>query len=1118
MVYNNLQSFLNNITIDASIDSIGQLYSKYDEEAKKINLKDDYDGLKDLSYIALKIELPTLSSERDKHIIVLGDDDRIKNILKEVEFGDIVKKEQQYCVFYSATSIEAQIKQINRIINKDRQPTETENNKKNQEIIRNDKEDIKSKLEQNKSNQLVINQIIEKRFTIRDQEGTDWGPKAAEIVCKEILKIVEPDPINPAYYGFYLFDEDPDQQGIFLCGFVGVTKDEAKICKKTEVNKYPIIENVTNDVHKISALIRNKHLSNLNVLLKRETVKSAKAAIMSRNMSHNLGSHVMFYIKQRLESVEKILDSGALKNLIQASSLDDLEKMLKEVHINNDTKQMPFLVGLGRFINYLQERQDYIATVATDYIPYKTTINFKDAIYDELKPEMHARRHNGDAAGRESANLLLDYIAKSEGFEKSDDIELLFIKDDGTTFNGSGTPEGVPENLRNFNVSLPGGNLGRQAFFSIMENIIRNTAKHDGSRLKGKKLCFQFDRLIADDITNIEGFSYRYREIYEKEPRLNYSGNNCYKEFENDFEYLGITIKVEKEESELDDTINKINKGLTSKYLSNDGQMNDDYKGIKEIRLSAAWLRDEKLDFEMPMNQPPAVSIRKNNIDGVKYLQYVICLPKPKKIAIVSSSLQDAEEYHKQGCMVFKPDNLKGISDYDLVVYHGEESDEGYLTVRQQTGSRIYADSKLGNDWNLDNIYISWLEKAYFERKPKETPTQSESVKLSILDEQAKKNVTNSDFLADRIKTTASSSESDEKYYTNNIVFCTHYPGQAEVEKTNKKMVSEKGKTLLANVECYSKARFVEAITGGNSTDRLIRHDERTVEWYCKQMLAGLTHIAIFDERLYSLIMPLEGKVPQEVQNAVNDVFQKNEIVTLNNCFDYLKSKLNLNRTQQKKLYNNLKNEVNKNNCIQALSSYTRNYSKTWQYREKGIWAFNIKVDNNKTIDIVGYNTSPQKEQIGVYDPLSDEQVIAHISKNVDGKISVLFVDKETAWKNKFDFISIHQGLLDKIYGALGITDENLQEKEKTTKAIFDAFSSKFGSDFVITQENNNQGQEKFDKYFLPQFVIHSGRSKPNRKDMPQNLPFLQFSAIDYAVRDCKYALTELLYSAHYER
>ena len=46
-----------------------------------------------------------------------------------------------------------------------------------------------------------------------------------------------------------------------------------------------------------------------------ETIKSAKAAIMSRNMSHNLGSHVMFYIKQKLNSVQKMLAEDVLKDL-----------------------------------------------------------------------------------------------------------------------------------------------------------------------------------------------------------------------------------------------------------------------------------------------------------------------------------------------------------------------------------------------------------------------------------------------------------------------------------------------------------------------------------------------------------------------------------------------------------------------------------------------------------------------------------------------------------------------------------------------------------------------------------------------------------------------------------
>lgn len=1047
---NNLEDFLKNITIDPSIKSIGQLYSKYEEVAKEFKLViDGFQVEKDGSQVSKLLFFSLRMKGLGKN-----DDDAANLFLcyDRSKIG-IIEKDDVYIDDYERTVYQVgKHTKKNLVITRD---GTTKTREEEEEIYGWPLINTNTGTYKNKTNDPLYKKIIDK--------------VSSPLCC---------------YYGAI----EPNAQARFLSYFFAVKKEDLSPVGLQEqlVGLQEQLDKLCSKAYEISAQIRNKHLSNLNVLLKRETVKSAKAAIMSRNMSHNLGSHVMFYIKQRLESVEKILDSGALKNLIQASSLDDLEKILKEVHINSDTKQMPFLVGLGRFINYLQERQDYIATVATDYIPYKTTINFKDAIYDELKPEMHARRHNGDAAGREAANLLLDYIAKSEGFEKSDDIVLLFGKGDGTTFDGSGTPEDVPESLRNFNVSLPGGNLGRQAFFSIMENIIRNTAKHDGS--KSKKLVFQFDRLTSDDITDIEGFSYRYREIYEKEPRLNYSDKNCYKEFENDFEYLGITIKVKKEESELDDTINKINKGLTSKYLSNDGQMNDDYKGIKEIRLSAAWLRDEKLDFEMPMNQPPAVSIRKNNIDGVKYLQYVICLPKPKKIAIVSSSLQDAEEYHKQGCMVFKPDNLKGISDYELVVYDNNMEDDIFKKeIQPISGARVFAEKITDTiksdiiEGKLDVLYDKWLEKAFQKDFGKDTSI-AENVKLSIIDSKQKDTSS-----SENLKVTTDTATADEDYYANNIVFNTHYKGQA----------------FSDNKALFAKARFVEAISGGNSTDRLIRHDKRTTEWYCKHIAAGMSNVAVFDERLYSIIIPQNWMDPLNTEDLVKKYFGDGNSFDANEYTRFMRKNLILTYDQASMLHEAFK-DVKVNSISQEAvirSSLLKDYSNTWKYREKGIWGFDICIEKDKGIvKIMGYNAAPTRGQIGLYDHKYRETCIAMIRK---GERSLTqCVD---GFAGKFDFISIHQGILDKIYDALGVKED--KEKEVVTKAIFDYFSCKKSE--VVSLEG--------DKYYLPQFIIHSGRSKPNKKDMPQHLPFLQFSAIDHAVRDCKYTLTELLYSAHYE-
>ena len=51
----------------------------------------------------------------------------------------------------------------------------------------------------------------------------------------------------------------------------------------------------------------------------------------------------------------------------------------------------------------------------------------------------------------------------------------------------------------------------------------------------------------------------------------------------------------------------------------------------------------------------------------------------------------------------------------------------------------------------------------------------------------------------------------------------------------------------------------------------------------------------------------------------------------------------------------------------------------------------------------------------------------------------------------------------------------------------------------------------------MPGIMVHSGRSKPNKKDMPQLMPFIQYAAIEHATLDCKYSLVELLDSARYE-
>lgn len=827
-----------------------------------------------------------------------------------------------------------------------------------------------------------------------------------------------------------------------------------------------------------------------------ESIKATKAAIMSRNMSHNLGSHVMFYIKQRLESVEKILKTGTLEEMIKSHSLDELKQMIE----NGVTpgEELPFLVGLGRFLNYLQERQDFIATIATNYIPYSTTINFKDAIYDELKPEKHAQRHKGDATGRKAANLLLDYIAYSEGFTSSDDIELGF----GDDFTGGNEPKDVPSELREFNVALPGGNLGRQALFSIMENIIRNTAKHDSSKADNGKLKIQFDKLEAENIKDITHYSLRSKEN-PKKTVIDFD-TSCYTKYKNDFYYLGITVKLSEKVS--DDTLKSIGKGLSREYLTPDGQMDEECKGLKEIRISSAWLRRQELDDEIPIEEPPAVAIRKTETG---HLQYIICLPKPKKIACVVSSKSDIKNLGHVGQEVnLFMDNciddtlIKLIANYEIVIVDDAVGTKTFDLLKRNVGARIFW-THIDKITSIDQIYDEWLREAFKTEKKVCMPT------ISVLDGAGEEKIENINNNENKKIRESGTSERRDEYFKDAIVYIRHYSGQAHPKHKE----SDRKK--------FAKAYFIEAVSGGNSTYRLVRQDKRNSEWYAKQIAAGLTKVAIFDERLYGMIMPDGDYEIEDINSCVLSFFNDKALKKLNDneiwkafrtkilikslhinedlAFDIYNMEL-----KDKPLHGNVKSKLKF--VIDILSKYIhiKNYSKTWQYREAGIWAFNIKTVSGKVI-ILGYN-APVSKQIGEYKDSYREVELAVIQKDNE-KITIKKSD-DCPINFKFDFITVHQGILDKIYNTLKIdkSERGKKNREKLTSELSRMFSS-----------NTRRRGDSSSNSFLPQFIIHSGRSKPNVADMPQKQPFLQFSALDHAVRDCKYTLVELLNSAHYE-
>lgn len=225
------------------------------------------------------------------------------------------------------------------------------------------------------------------------------------------------------------------------------------------------------------------HVLLLNEYAIQATKASHKAgitAIMARNASHNLGSHV--------------LARHSLRKIVGTARVDELECEIKDAQL------------LDR---YLQGRMDLLAQISTDWPEWTEParivgevlwgflaqkILLQEIVASEgigaLEWEKVGKEWLGRSSGRNGGiglNCLVVPRNAWEGFypaglEGRDCLELLHMKSAGD-MPGAYRLEMV---LRNDPlVAIPGGLTGWHAFYIIVENLIRNAAKHGRSSTVG---------------------------------------------------------------------------------------------------------------------------------------------------------------------------------------------------------------------------------------------------------------------------------------------------------------------------------------------------------------------------------------------------------------------------------------------------------------------------------------------------------------------------------------------------------------------------------------------------------------------------------------------------------
>ena len=187
--------------------------------------------------------------------------------------------------------------------------------------------------------------------------------------------------------------------------------------------------------------------------INRESVKSAIGSIMSRNGSHNIGSHVLAALSHNVGTMP-----------------DD--RVLYQ---------------------YIQHRMDYIATATTEHPRWKQPTMFVSVMLKEFLRQKHlldyissseglrAYMFQGQNIEKEQVNTIRLHIRRvNDQEEEAWEKKSYLVSDERMAYDFVRyDDEKAVDFSQDVAAAIPGGVVGQHAFYTIVENIIRNAAKHE---------------------------------------------------------------------------------------------------------------------------------------------------------------------------------------------------------------------------------------------------------------------------------------------------------------------------------------------------------------------------------------------------------------------------------------------------------------------------------------------------------------------------------------------------------------------------------------------------------------------------------------------------------------
>ncbi len=370
--------------------------------------------------------------------------------------------------------------------------------------------------------------------------------------------------------------------------------------------------------------------------IKQETIKhgtkAAMTAIMSRNLSHNIGSHVISY---------------------HAQTIEDNRQQERELY------------------QYIQHRMDFLAEITTSGPTWEMSFDFETDIMKELYEQ----------------KILLGKICRSEGININNRTFKLEIES------------------KCKRVSIPNGMVGKHAFYSIMENFLRNSAKHHKSskdfsvliELKvpnylplsnkptingtlenkcewinnGNYLRFKTEKNNWDFLTDDEINSMFPENGDDKNKLMNFRNKQRLlielRIWDNREGSCGTTtVKDEKNNDKTISVVEKLRKFITgddARLIKDDGDIKPEGWGIKEMRISASFLR--KIGAEALLESKERDFPLMDVLCGDPNANEFLC-KNGEEIASLPNNCSFVNDYKKRLCFRFylrRPKDMLVIGD-----------------------------------------------------------------------------------------------------------------------------------------------------------------------------------------------------------------------------------------------------------------------------------------------------------------------------------------------------------------------------------------------------------------------------------------------------------------------